>query len=404
MNVARSAARAFCATCVVVSMTLAAPASHASSPVPGFPVIGSVSVGSGPRDLALSTDGKRLFVAGDSRSVSVVDTESMTLMKQVTLGEGPGGIMSISSPTWFDGVVVFGFLQGGFIQFLDRDTLDVVRVLQTDPPYGVAVHPFKPIVYFISQRKPSVVQVLDGNSGTVIGEIDRGDNSAIFTKFRISDDGTELSWIRGDQRVVVSTETLSLLRTEAHTLDDLMMPESRQFTTRDGRYDVFLTNEGIAVRDIKNPKRRIATSRTPSIVWLVPDPSGLAMWGVSSQQNTVVKYDLAPSRPGRLFAVAKGVPGGATVTWTSRDKGWTPGMGRVTAVAQPGGKSCTSEGSACTIAGLDRGRRYTVRVQAENIAGKGPVARTSVRVPDVKPPRRPVRPQPPAPKPEQELS
>lgn len=402
MNVLRSAARAFCATCVVVPMTLAAPASQASSPVPGFPVIGSVSVGSGPRDLALSTDGKRLFVSGDSRSVSLVDTESMTLMKQVTLGEGPGGIMSISSPTWFDGVVVFGFLQGGFIQFLDRDTLDVVRVLQTDPPFGAAIHPLKPIVYLISQRDPSVIQILDANSGMVIGTIPRGDSRGNFAQLGVTDDGHELSWVRNDERVVVSTETLSVLRTEPNT-SAAGSREWRQFTTKDGRYDVLLTNEGFAVRDLRNPKRRIAWSG-PGISRVVPDPSGTTMWGVSSQQSTVVKYDLAPSRPGRLFAVAKGVPGGATVTWTSRDRGWTPGMGRVTAIAQPGGKSCTSEGSACTIAGLDRGRRYTLRVQAENMAGKGPVARTSVRVPDVKPPRPPSRPQPPAPKPDQELS
>ncbi|MDB6001496.1 MAG: beta-propeller repeat protein, partial [Rhizobacter sp.] len=53
----------------------------------------SVPVGQRPWNMAISPDGRRLFVAiGRSNSVTVVDTESLEVVTQVPVGERPWGV------------------------------------------------------------------------------------------------------------------------------------------------------------------------------------------------------------------------------------------------------------------------------------------------------------------------
>lgn len=430
---------------------------QAVEPVPGFPVIGSVSVGSGPRTLAISPDGSRLFVGGDSRSLAVVDTQSRTLLKQVTLGDGPGGLMNLTAPSWFDGVVVFGFFDRGYVYLIDGQTLEIERIVRVDPPSGaagVAVHPTRPLIYVVSQFE-RVIQVVDAYSDAVVGRISPGESiGARFEGLQVSPDGNQLMWKLGNKITIADTTTFAVTRSFEITVsggefnfspnrdwtemaiapwadvDDISIVSltsgsvvqslsgaddpSRAAKGASGPKSILVTpdNEYVAsvavggtmfVREIRRPKRAIATTVAPDFTSLTAAPSGESMWGASGSNNAVYELALNPAKPGRLVVVADGVPGGATVTWGSRGAGWTPGASRVTAVASPGGRSCSSEGSACTIAGLDRGNRYSIRVSAENVTGKGPVASTRVRVPDVKPPRIPVPAQPES-KPQQEIS
>ena len=431
----------------------AAPA-QAAETVPGFPVSGSVSVGSGPRTLAVSPDGERLYVGGDSRSLAVVDTQSRTLLKQVTLGAGPGGLMSVTAPSWFDGVVVFGFFERGFVYLVNGQTLEVERVLRMNPPFGVAVHPSLPLIYSVSQREP-IIEVIDANSNAVVGRIPIGGSlGSGLLGLRISPDGSQLMWKLGNRIFIADTASFSITRsfdisvgggdfnyspnrdwTELAVapwtdVDDISIVSlttgsiiqslptvdgpNRGTTRASGLMSLLVTpdNEYVVsvavggtmfVRETRRPKRSIATSVAPDLTSLTAAPSGASMWGVSGSNNAVYEFNLDPAKPGRLVVVAEGVPGGTTVTWGSRGGAWTPGTARVTAVASPGGRSCSSEGSACTIAGLDRGKGYSIRVWAENVTGKGSVTRTRVRVPDVKPPRLPV-PALPESKPEQDIS
>lgn len=437
-----------------LSFLISAVPARAAESVPGFPVTGSVSVGSGPRTLAISPDGRRLYVGGDSRSLAVVDAQSRTLLKQVTLGTGPGGLLSVTAPSWFDGVVVFGFLERGFVYLVDGQTLDVSRVVRMDPPFGVAVHPTRPLIYSVSQREP-IIEVIDANSDAVVGRIPIGGSlGSGLVGLRISPDGGQLMWKLGNRIFIAETASLSITRsfeiavgggdfiyapngdwTEMAVapwadVDDISMVSlttgsvvqslpaadgrNRGTTRAAGPTSLLVTpnNEFVVsvagggtmfVREIRRPKRAIATSVAPDLTSLAAAPSGKNMWGVSGSNNAVYEFNVEPAKPGRLVVVGEGVPGGATVTWGSRGGAWTPGTARVTAVASPGGRSCSSEGSACTIAGLDRGRGYSIRVWAENVTGKGPVTRTRVRVPDVKPPRLPV-PALPESKPEQDIS
>lgn len=427
---------------------------RAVEPIPGFPVVGSVSVSSGPQVIAMSPDGTRLYAAGGSRSLSLIDAQSRTLLKQVTLGAGPGALLGVSAPSWFDGVVAFGFLERGFVYLIQGETLEVSRVVRMDPTFGVAVHPLKPLLYSLSQRE-SVIQVINAYTDEVVGNLPLPATSrSIFVNLQVSPSGRELMWKIGKTITIADTETLSISRSfdvpvesdefnltpneewsklfvapwsDPDSLTIMSMVDGRRLdflpanmktakginraaglasiaVTPDERFVASAALGGtMYVRDLQRPKRLIESSVAMGLSSLKVDSTGRTMWGVSASDNAIFQFDLVPSRPGRVVAVGEGVPGGATVTWGSRVGAWVPGSARVTAVASPGGRSCSSEGSACTIAGLDRGKRYSIRVWAENVAGRGPVARTSVRVPDVKPPRLPA-PQRPESKPEQEIS
>jgi YVTN family beta-propeller protein len=58
-------------------------------------LIGEVAVGARPWGLALSADGRRLLTAnGPSGDVSVVDTDTLTVIGKVTTGHGPWGVVA----------------------------------------------------------------------------------------------------------------------------------------------------------------------------------------------------------------------------------------------------------------------------------------------------------------------
>ena len=175
--------------------------------------------------------------------------------------------------------------------------------------------------------------------------------------------------------------------------------------TPDGRYVALLAVEqrgepGISVVDLQDPKKQIRSVVPRGSFELVVNRVDGTLWMNNRNTGSLLEFDTRPSRPGKLKVDAKGVPGGATVSWKAKGKGSSLAGVRVTATAKPGGQSCSSEGTSCTIGGLDRGKRYVIRVTSENIVGSGPSARTRVRVPDVKPPKRPPQTE----KPGQQLS
>lgn len=57
-------------------------------------VIATIAVGKRPWNMALTPDGKKLYVAnGRSNSVSVIDTDSNQALKEIAVGELPWGVV-----------------------------------------------------------------------------------------------------------------------------------------------------------------------------------------------------------------------------------------------------------------------------------------------------------------------
>ena len=92
--------------------------------------------------------------------------------------------------------------------------------------------------------------------------------------------------------------------------------------------------------------------------------------GVSSQPFTLTVPG-PPAAP-TVDSVTPG-DGSATVTWTAPDNGGSPITG-YTVTASPGGATCTTSTTSCTVTGLTNGVAYTFTVVATNGAGTGPAA------------------------------
>ncbi|MCO5300845.1 MAG: fibronectin type III domain-containing protein [Candidatus Nanopelagicales bacterium] len=85
--------------------------------------------------------------------------------------------------------------------------------------------------------------------------------------------------------------------------------------------------------------------------------------------------------PGAPFAPSA-VPGNqdASVSWSPADNGGSM-ITKYTATAAPGGASCTTSGTTCTVPGLINGTAYTFNVVATNVAGDGPPSTTAAVTP-----------------------
>jgi YVTN family beta-propeller protein len=62
-------------------------------------VTNTIPVGKRPWGLAISPDGRRLYVAnGPSDDVSVIDLEAEKELKRVKAGQGPWGVTVVAAP------------------------------------------------------------------------------------------------------------------------------------------------------------------------------------------------------------------------------------------------------------------------------------------------------------------
>ncbi len=103
--------------------------------------------------------------------------------------------------------------------------------------------------------------------------------------------------------------------------------------------------------------------------------SGHVLYRLVNPGATVARL---PGAPTDVTATA-GV-GEATVSWTPpADTGDYPVTGS-TVTADPGGATCTTDGTSCTVTGLTKNTAYTFTVTATTIVGSGPASAPSASV------------------------
>jgi hypothetical protein len=105
---------------------------------------------------------------------------------------------------------------------------------------------------------------------------------------------------------------------------------------------------------------------------LAVDSSGVvtAVWERSDGSNWIIqasRYLSAPAAPTAVAATAG--DGRASVSWKAPTLTGGGAIISYTATASPGGASCTTSGTSCSVEGLSNGTRYTVTVAATNAHG-----------------------------------
>ena len=133
-------------------------------------VIKTIAVAAGPHGMAVSPDGRLVFVAGDgSTSMSVIDTASDTVVRTVEVGASPHGLAMLP-----DGrTVLVGVYGADRIAFVDVAGGAVVATVPVAKPHTIAVRPDGKVAYVASQEPGQfALVVVDLGSRSVVRRID----------------------------------------------------------------------------------------------------------------------------------------------------------------------------------------------------------------------------------------
>ncbi|MBI4229174.1 MAG: beta-propeller fold lactonase family protein, partial [Deltaproteobacteria bacterium] len=166
----------------------------------------SSDVGDGPNGIAVSPDGRRIYITNFSDdTISVLNTENLKLVDTFASGDGPQ-FLAISS----DGARLYVPNRNensvSILETSNNTLVDTVNV--GNLPFGVAVDPLGTNIY-VSNTSSDNVSVIDSLSNSVIATIMVGDGPRHIA---VSPDGTRAyvaNW--GD-------DTVSIIDTISHTV------------------------------------------------------------------------------------------------------------------------------------------------------------------------------------------
>src|SRR5664279_1441623 len=115
----------------------------------GGVVIKTIAVAAGPHGMAISPDGRFVFVSGEgSGSMSVIDTGSDTVIRTVEVGPTPHGVAMLP-----DGrTILVGVYGADRVAFVDTASGRVVATVPVAKPHTIAVRPDGKVAYVASQE------------------------------------------------------------------------------------------------------------------------------------------------------------------------------------------------------------------------------------------------------------
>jgi YVTN family beta-propeller protein len=115
----------------------------------GGAVVATVPVSAGPHGMAITQDGRTVYVSGDgSSSVDVIDTAADKVVKTINVGKAPNGI----ALTPDDRLLVVTVYGDDRIAFIDTSTQSVVATTAVPKPHTVAISPDGKLGYVTVQQ------------------------------------------------------------------------------------------------------------------------------------------------------------------------------------------------------------------------------------------------------------
>jgi YVTN family beta-propeller protein len=160
-------------------------------------VVATVPVAAGPHGMAITQDGRTVYVSGDgSSSLDVIDTATDKVVKTINVGKAPNGVALtpdnrlllvtvfgenrvafIDTSTQTDGKLAYVTVQepGHFgLALVDVAKRSIVRTLPLEKTPRDGEFGYDGKMFYFTQAGVSAVQVLDPASDKIVGEVPTG--------------------------------------------------------------------------------------------------------------------------------------------------------------------------------------------------------------------------------------
>src|ERR1700746_1917888 len=112
-------------------------------------VVATVPVAAGPHGMAITQDGRTVYVSGDgSSSLDVIDTATDKVVKTINVGKAPNGV-ALTPDNRLLLVTVYGENR---VAFIDTATQSVVATAAVPKPHTLAISPDGKLAYVTVQE------------------------------------------------------------------------------------------------------------------------------------------------------------------------------------------------------------------------------------------------------------
>ncbi|MDQ1248452.1 MAG: hypothetical protein QG597_2824 [Actinomycetota bacterium] len=359
--------------------------------------ISSFQLGNGwIRDMALTSDGKTLYVTSDDNVLYAASTSPAKLLWSVGVGSGPMGLALTP-----DGKRAYvANSQSGTVSVVDLVSRAVIASVPVgEVPWDVTVNPSGSRV-FVAMRRGTGLPQIDTFTNTALNAIPIGSPSTSVAMDRsgglifVATDGTnDLTVVNAANGGIVARVPIGPEPTA------VAVAPTGQFVYVRERQTSRIYEVAVSTFTVTKSLPTGANSGDK------PEPMVIGPWGARAYYSLftarrVVRTSLpftGPSRPRAVKAIA-GVQS-ARVSWS---KPVSTGSGsrilRYKVTASSGGKSCTTTRLTCTVTGLQAGKVYRFSVVAFTSVGAGTKAlspRVTARYPPPPTDDTPVTPDDP---------
>ncbi len=325
-----------------------------------------------PTRVAVSPDGSVVYsTAQNDEALMLSNAQTGTTIKSITLDRFATPLAVVASP---NGQRVytgdFGTHSVTVVDALSQSKLTTIALGQSEYPRGLAISPDSSRLYVADDGSDAIAEI-DTTTNTVLGLFPVGDRPFAVA---VSPDGGRLYTANFGSRTVSVVDTSS--KNVVATIPVGSMVRAVEVSPDGSR--VFAANEGdntVSVIDTKTNTvvETIATGDGPYALAMSPDGSRLYVANADAATISVVAF--TPSKPTGVAATAGNAE--VSATWTAPEyTGGQPITG-YTATANPGGQTCQTAATTCTIKGLSNGTLYTVTVKATNSAGSSEASEPS---------------------------
>jgi YVTN family beta-propeller protein len=129
-------------------------------------VVATVPVAAGPHGMAITQDGRTVYISGDgSSSLDVIDTATDKVVKTINVGKAPNGI-ALTPDNKLLLVTVYGENR---LAFVDTSTQTVVAAIAVPKPHTVAISPDGKLAYVTAQEPGHFeLDLIDLNKRSVV--------------------------------------------------------------------------------------------------------------------------------------------------------------------------------------------------------------------------------------------